>query len=95
MTRDQFEAHVRAEAQVKYPVLRTSKHDITSGEYGIKMIEREAYIAARMEHEWPLVDELSRMVRYYEPGETRPEAVAKIVAAKSALSPYTTKPIER
>lgn len=32
-----------------------------------------------------LVEELERMVRYYSPGETRPEALAKIKDARAAL----------
>lgn len=32
-----------------------------------------------------LLEELERLVRYYEPNETRPEAVGKIIWAKQAI----------
>lgn len=49
ITREQFEARVRAEAEKKYLYL-----DWVSKE------RQMAYIAARMKHEWPLVQALQR-----------------------------------
>ena len=85
ITRDQFEAHVRVEAE--------RKHELSP--------ERTTYIAARMEHEWPLVAELLRAKERFDyltlggVGMTNgvsPEAGSKDIEA--TLSPYTTKPIE-
>ena len=78
ITREQFEAHVRAEAEKRY--------DMRWNEYRHL---QNAYIAARMEHEWPLVEALQGI---------REGASLSVMllrhAANEALSPYTTKPIE-
>jgi hypothetical protein len=95
ITREQFEALVRAEAAKEFPL-------ITVTEIDARQIDRRSiYIAARMEHEWPLVAELLRAKERFDyltlggVGMTNgvsPEAGSKDIAA--ALSPYTTKPIE-
>ena len=77
ITREQFEAHVRAEAEKRY--------DMRWNEYRHL---QNAYIAARMEHEWPLVEALHGLCY----GPMSMEAAADI--AMDILSPYTTKPIE-
>ena len=86
MTKEQFKAHVRAAAEAKYAEFnyRDMGPRIRAG--------REAYIAARMEHEWPLVEALQGLVdsvSYVDPG------VYELDLAKAALSPYAAKPIER
>jgi hypothetical protein len=50
ITREQFEAHVRAEAEKRY--------DMRWNEYRHL---QNAYIATRMEHEWPLVEALQKI----------------------------------
>jgi hypothetical protein len=77
ITRDQFEVHVRAEAEKRY--------DMRWNEYRHL---QNAYIAARMEHEWPLVEALYGLCY----GPMSMEDAADV--AMDVLSPYTTKPIE-
>ena len=91
ITREQFEAHVRAEAEVKHP-------------HYFPTSNREAYIAARMDNEWPLVAELLRAKERFDyltlggVGMTNgvsPEAGSKDIAAvltKSQLNIEPTKP---
>ena len=94
ISREQFEALVRAAAAAKYPL---AHHDPANGPIDFSVNDRqrnlrEAYIAARMEHEWPLVEALQGLVddvSYVDPG------VYELDLARIALSPYTTKPIER
>ena len=109
MTREQFEAHVRAEATKKHVLTA----DLSGIEYAKMMGRREAYIAARMEHEWKLVELLWRFVDITKPNNgawcdtfDRFPVHLKLDAAEydrlhdahidatAALSPYTTKPIE-
>ena len=94
ITREQFEAHVRAEAKRKYPQPFYQQHEAP---YQL----REAYIAARMEHEWPLVEALGRIgqedhcaSRVDGCWDAATEWQTRRDMARSALSPYTTKPIE-
>jgi hypothetical protein len=49
ISREQFEALVRAEAERRWP-MPDDEPDFTS------LDRQTAYIAARMEHEWPLVE---------------------------------------
>jgi len=85
ITRDQFEAHVRVEAE--------RKHELSP--------ERTTYIAARMEHEWPLVEALDQCravlnlhTSIVTRRPTEREYEDALGVAYDALSPYTTKPIE-
>ena len=91
MTREQFEALVRAEAEKEYPdrVLDNGVYRATELQFHN---EHHTYIATRMEHEWPLVEALQGLVdsvSYVDPG------VYELDLAKAALSPYAAKPIER
>ena len=111
MTKEQFEAHVRAEAMREHP-------DETPGVICIGDIhaasKRSAYIAARMEHDWPLVELLWRFVEITKPHNgawcnTIDRLPIRLkfdareydrlhdahVEATTALSPYTTKQIEQ
>lgn len=106
MTKEQFEAHVRAEAIKKYA-------DERGWFIGDKAQECVGYIAARMEHEWKLVELLWRFVDITKPNNgawcdtfDRFPVHLKLDAAEydrlhdahidatAALSPYTTKQIE-
>lgn len=95
MTKEQFEAHVRAEADVKYPV----NHLIYL---------HAIYIAARMDHEWPLVEALQLAINHLvEPATVTLEYIppasamrraadafekreADIYTIQKAISPYIT-----
>lgn len=97
ITRDQFEALVRAEAKRLFD---------TSSEYidwHQKQRCERIYIAARMEHEWPLVEALQEIVEDLDNcdwtcarcGEDyRMPDTDIYLRATEALSPYTTKPTE-
>lgn len=59
ITKEQFEALVRAEAAREYPEeIRSNGFAMFTYRYGP---EREAYIKRAMEHEWPLVLKLQRI----------------------------------
>ena len=65
ISKEQFEAHVRAEAQQKYPHLniaadRLKRPGTAAISDAVALDRRDTYIAARMEHEWPLVEALQR-----------------------------------
>ena len=77
ISREQFEALVRAEAVAKYP-------------HYFPTSNREAYIAARMEHEWPVVAALYAIMEAHGPGNFASERIYE--GGVNALSPYTTKP---
>ena len=86
ISREQFEALVRAEAERRWP-MPDDEPDFTS------LDRQTAYIAARMEHEWPLVAALYAIMEAHGPGTLCSERIYE--GAVMALSPYTTKPIER
>ena len=107
MTKEQFEAHVRAEAAKKLPLITVTEIDARQIDRGSR------YIAARMEHEWPLVELLWRFVEITKPHNgawcnTIDRLPIRLkfdareydrlhdahVEATTALSPYTTKQIE-
>lgn len=87
-----FEAHVRAEAIKKYA-------DERGWFIGDNAQECVGYIAARMEHEWPLLEMLDDAKGHVyssailSKGYSRADRLYKRIEA--ALSPCTTKPIER
>ena len=86
ITREQFEAHVRAEAAKGFPL-------ITVTEIDARQIDRRSiYIAARMEYEWPLVEALYAIMDAHGPGTLCSDCIND--GAIAALSPYTTKPID-
>lgn len=63
----QFEALVRAAAAAKYPL---AHHDPANGPIDFSVNDRqrnlrEAYIAARMENEWPLVQQCRAVLPPY------------------------------
>lgn len=97
ITRDQFEAHVRAEAEREYP----DDDGCPTGPYTAPskrtIWERATYIAARMEYEWPLLEMLEDAKGHVyssamlSKGYSRADRLYKRIEA--ALSPYTTKPI--
>lgn len=97
ITRDQFEAHVRAEAMIKYPLLvaeGVADESMAAGAIAFARVsERRAYIAARMEHEWPLVEAAQAVVlRWDSPlWKDAPHTGEFIGRLRDALSPYTTK----
>ena len=102
ISREQFEALVRAEAEKAVPVVRLKHPTLTHHSFDLSEGARKLYIAARMEHEWSLVAELLRAKERFDyltlggVGMTNgvsPDAGSKDIAA--TLSPYTTKPIER
>lgn len=89
ITKEQFKAHVRAEAQERYPKPSAIMLDGTEVNHW-----RTAYIAARMEHEWPLASALYAIMEAHGPGTLASEAI--YVNAVLALAPYTTtKPTEQ
>ena len=77
ITRDQFEAHVRVEAE--------RKHELSP--------ERTTYIASRMEHEWPLVEAAQAVVDRWDTPLWKdvPHTGEFIGKLREALSPYTAK----
>ena len=76
ITKADFEAHVRAEAE-KGPVLFED--------------QKRIYIAARIQHEWPLMDVVQKFVAWmYMQRQEAP-----LTEAEQALAPYTTKPTEQ
>lgn len=103
MTKEQFEAHVRAEAFKKYA-------DDRGWFIGDNAKECVGYIAARMEHEWALLEALhlamshlttptSVTLEYIPPSSAMRRAAdafdkreADIRAIEKTLSTYTTKP---
>ena len=82
ISREQFEALVRAEAERRWP-MPDDEPDFTS------LDRQTAYIAARMEHEWPLV---AKMLDLRHGIFATVEDVNGLI--DEALSPYTTKSIE-
>ena len=110
ISREQFEALVRAEAERRWP-MPDDEPDFTS------LDRQTAYIAARMEHEWPLAEAGNAMLsllsmrlpvdglecsdcRYdfgkgHNAGCDVPRIEKAVAAWNELLSPYTTKPIER
>ena len=93
ITREQFEALVRAEADVKYP----NRPEMPLTHRTLDDGKRFTYIAARMEHEWPLVEWLDELTRQCSTLSARAAAEISpltLQQCRSALSPYTTKPIE-
>lgn len=97
MSKEQFEAHVRAEATKKHVLTA----DLSGIEYAKMMGRREAYIAARMDHEWKLVAVIQQAYEAIDSLNdggfgplTSVEGVRAMSACIEALSPYTTKPIE-
>ncbi len=63
MTKEQFEAHVRAEADRAVPVVRLKHPTLKHHSFDLSEGARKLYIAARMEHEWPLVEALQASAR--------------------------------
>lgn len=63
ITREQFEAHVRAEAEAIYTPLMEGA-TIYDNAHDANEPSRLAYIAARMEHEWPLVEALIKIRKW-------------------------------
>ncbi len=102
MTKEQFEAHVRAAAERKHPFLNIESDALKSRGIAaisdaIPLVQRESYIAARMEHEWPLVEALQEVLQFNQTaGVLNPSMTmyATEGTTSKALSPYTTKPIE-
>jgi len=100
ITRDQFEAHVRAEAERKHPDDPQGKYPEHGSSYVSYESEREAYIAARMEHEWPLVEALvlahdlaeNELVDYAKYGLSSHDDIER--RYRAALSHYTTKAVK-
>ena len=80
ISREQFEALVRAEAEARHP-------------HYFPTSNREAYIAARMEHEWPLVEAAQALVDRWDTPLWKdvPHTGAFIGRLRKALSPYTTR----
>ena len=98
MTREQFEAHVRAEAERKYPIKETGRPPFPNEigywvTYDANRHRRSTYIAARMEHEWPVVAALYAIMAAHGPGTLASEYIYE--DAVIALSPYTTKPTDQ
>lgn len=91
ISREQFEALVRAEADVKYA-------ECNYRDMGVRIrAGHKSYIAARMEHEWPLVAALSEALKMHlrdNPEEIHDPSLFAI-ETQSLLDRYTTKPIER
>lgn len=77
MTKEQFKAIVREEAEMRYPVLYFRHAHVT-------------YIAARMEHEWPLVELTAKLLEYWQAGNFSQHPWQ--MELQDILSPYTTKP---
>ena len=97
ITREQFEAHVRAEAEKAVPVVRLKHPTLKHYSFDLSEGARKLYIAARMEHEWPLVewlDELTRQCSTLSAQAAAEISPLTLQQCRSALSPYTTKPIE-
>lgn len=102
MTREQFEALVRAGAIREYPEeVRSNGFASYTHRHGP---ECAAYIAARMEHEWPLVEALQDILGDLDRCDWTCERCREDyrmqdtdihMRSTEALSPYTTKPIER
>ncbi len=70
MTKEQFEAHVRAEAEKRYPapsMLDYGEVRLWKFDHGISIARLQSYIATRMEHEWKLVELLWRFVDITKP----------------------------
>ena len=93
ITREQFEAHVMAEAAKK---LALNVDPVTLPEYEfnrIQRIRRQDYIAARMEHEWPLVEAAQAVVDRWDTPLWKdvPHTGEFIGKLREALSPYTAK----
>ena len=89
ITRDQFEARVMAEAAQKHPHRKT-----VTGIWDRTVNEvREAYIAARMEHEWPLVEAAQALVDRWDTPLWKdvPHTGEFIGKLREALYPYTTR----
>lgn len=83
MTREQFEAHVRAEAELEYP-------QIDGLELGAF---RRTYIDARMKHEWPLVEALYAIIDQWDtPNWKLTEPTGAIIAKARAVIEKYTKP---
>lgn len=86
ISKEQFEAHVRAEAERKHPDawIVADQSIIDHSDY------RRTYITTRMEHEWPLVEALQGVLSLADV-----DADERSWMCRNALSPYTTKPTER
>lgn len=107
ITRDQFEAHVRAEADERYPTQeaeREADRDLFATLNNEQKMRQAAYIAARMEHEWPLVEALQDTLHDLDTCDWTCERCGEDyrmpdtdihLRVTDALSPYTTKPTER
>ena len=100
ITRDQFEALVRAEAEKAHPLASAVGSMLSSRaihrleEFDDKAeLRREAYIASRMEHEWPLVEAAQAVVDRWDTPLWKdvPHTGEFIGKLRKALSPYTTK----
>ena len=93
ITREQFEAHVRVEAEKAVPVVRLKHPTLKHYSFDLSEGARKLYIAARMEHEWPLVEAAQAVVdRWDSPlWKDVPHTGEFIGKLREALSPYTTK----
>ena len=93
ITREQFEAHVRVEAEKAVPVVRLKHPTLKHYSFDLSEGARKLYIAARMEHEWPLVEAAQAVVdRWDSPlWKDMPHTREFIGRLRDALSPYTTK----
>lgn len=92
ITREQFEAHVRAEAERRFPYKENRPHG-----QGVRR-QRIAYIERAMEHELRLLNAGNAMAKFIRDkfDEAEIMAEAKVVSDwTAATSTYTTKPIER
>ena len=90
ISKEHFEAHVRAEAQQKYPHLniaadRLKRPGTAAISDAVALDRRDTYIAARMEHEWPLVEALQKLIAL----PSRGTRWAEWIHAETALHPYT------
>ena len=105
ITREQFEAHVREQANARHILTA----DLTGLEYARRLSARNTEISTRMEHEWPLLEVLQDLhdtaidARALIAGQQAPiDRRALIVLltdrlseARAILTPYTTKPTEQ
>ena len=96
ITRDQFEVHVRAEAKEKYPT-QEAEREVDRTLFAMLNNEQKmrqgAYIAARMEHEWPLVEAAQALVDRWDTPLWKdvPHTGEFIGKPREALYPYTTR----
>lgn len=101
ITKEQFEALVRADAQREFPLVN-HEGPIDFSINDRQRDHRGTYIAARMEHEWPLVAVIRQAYEAIDSLNdsgfgplTSIEGVQAMSACIDALSTYTTKPTDQ